>query len=187
MNKYLLISKNWLGYAAVLTLLCLVVYGAVQQSFRQSANDLQFQMARDVVNAINQGADPKTLTGTERMDLASTLSPYVLIYDANGNPVGNNITINGKIPRPPAGALNDARNNGTNSVTWQPSSQIRQATVMMATKRGYLVVAGRSLQNTEEHIDRLGKMVFLGWIASLAVMLVIVILQELMTSKTSHA
>ena len=186
MNRYLIISKNWLGYAAVVTLLCLIVYGAVQQSFRQSANDLQFQMAKDVVTAINQGADPKSLTGTQRLDLASTLSPYVLIYDGNGNPVGNNITLNGQIPKPPAGALNEARSNGTSSVTWQPGPEIRQATVMMAARKGYLVVAGRSLQNTEDHIDRLGTMVLLGWIVSMVVMAIIVVLQELMTSKMRH-
>lgn len=187
MNKYLIISKNWLGYAAVVTLLCLTVYGAVQQSFRQSANDLQYQMAQDVANAINKGADPKSLTGTQQLDLASTLSPYVIIYDTNGNAVGSNITLNGQIPKPPAGALDDARNNGTNSVTWQPRPGIRQATVMMATRRGYLVVAGRSLRNTEEHIDRLGILVFFGWVASLLVMLVVAVLQEFMTSKMGHA
>lgn len=183
MNKYLIISKNWLGYAALVTLLCLTVYGAVQQSFRQSANDLQFQMAQDVANAINKGADPKLLTGTQQLDLASTLSPYVLIYDANGNAVGNNVTLNGLVPKPPVGALNEARNSGSNSVTWQPRPGIRQATVMIATRRGYLVVAGRSLRNTEEHIHRLGLLVFFGWIASLLVMLVVAVLQEFMTSK----
>lgn len=186
MNRYLIISKNWLGYAAVVTLLCLVVYGAVQQSFRQSANDLQFQLALDAVNAINRGTDPKLLTGAQRLDLASTLSPYVIIYDANGNPIASNITLDGRIPKPPAGALNEARSNGTNSVTWQPRPGIRQATVMMATRRGYLVVAGRSLQNTEDHIDRLGIMVFLGWIVSMVIMLMVATLQELMTRKSGH-
>lgn len=187
MNKYLLISKNWLGYAAMVSLLCMLVYAAAQQNFRQSANDPQYQLAQDAVNAINKGADPKLLSGTQQLDLASTLSPYVIIYDANGNPVGNNITLNGQIPKPPAGALNEARSNGANSVTWQPRQGIRQATVMMAAQRGYLVVAGRSLQNTEEHIYRLGIMVFFGWGASLVVMLVIGVLQELMISKMNHA
>ena len=183
MNRYLIISKNWLGYASVVTLLCLIVYGAVQQTFRQSANDLQYQLAQDAVNAINKGADPKLLTGTQRLDLASTLSPYVLIYDANGNAFGSNITLNGQIPKPPAGALNEARKNSINSVTWQPRPGIRQAAVMMAAQRGYLVVVGRSLQNTEEHIYRLGILVLFGWAVSLVAMLVIVVLQELMTSK----
>jgi len=59
--------------------------------------------------------------------------------------------------------------------------------VMIATRRGYLVVAGRSLRNTEEHIDRLGTLVLLGWIVSLLVMLVVAVLQEFMTSKMGHA
>lgn len=186
MNKYLIISKSWLGYAAVITLLCLIVYATVQQCFRQSANDLQCGMAQDAVNAINKGTDPKLLTATQQLDLASTLSPYLLIYDANGNSVGNNITLDGQIPKPPAGALNEARKNGTNSVTWQPRAGIRQATVMMTTNKGYVVVAGRSLQNTEEHIDRLEKLVLFGWAGSVVAMLVIAVLQELMVGKMRH-
>ena len=186
MNKYLIISKNWLGYATVVSLLCLLVYTVAQQNFRQSANDPQYQLAQDAVNAINQGTDPKLLTGPQRLDLASTLSPYVLIYDANGNAVGNNITLDGQIPKPPAGALNEARSNGVNSVTWQPRAGIRQATVMMTTNKGYVVVAGRSLKNTEEHISRIGTLVLFGWAASLVAMLMIVFLQELMVGKMSH-
>jgi hypothetical protein len=187
MNNYLIISKKWLGYAAVATLLCLIVYAAVQQCFRQSANDLPCQLAQDAVNAINKGTDPKLLTGTQALDLSSTISPYVLIYDANGNAIGNNITLDGRIPKPPAGALNAARSNGVNSVTWQPRPGVRQATVMMAAHRGYLVVAGRSLQNTEEHIYRTGILVLFGWAVSLVAMLVIVFLQEIITSKMGHA
>ena len=187
MNRYLLISKNWVGYAAAVTLLCFLVYIIAQQNFRQSANDPQFQLAQDAVNSINKGADPRSLTGTQQLDLASTLSPYVLIYDGNGNAFGNNITLDGQIPKPPAGALSEARNNGINSVTWQPRPGVREATVMMGTHKGYVVVAGRSLQTTEDHIARLGAQVLLGWIASLIIMLAVVVLQELMTNKMSHA
>ena len=59
MNKYLVISKNWLGFAAVVTLLCFLVYIVAQQNFRQSANDPQFQLAQDAANAINKGTEPE--------------------------------------------------------------------------------------------------------------------------------
>ncbi|MBS1523376.1 MAG: hypothetical protein JST50_20415 [Bacteroidetes bacterium] len=187
MNKYLIISKNWLGYAAVVTLLCFLVYIIAQQNFRQSANDPQFQLAQDAVNAINKGTDPKLLTGTQPLDIASTLSPYVLIYDTNGSEIGNNITLDGKIPEMPDGVLNKTRSNGINTVTWQPRAGLRQAIVMMATHKGYVVVASRSLQTTEDHIATLGSQVLFGWIVSLVAMLVVVMLQESMTSKMSHA
>jgi len=186
MNKYLIISKNWLGYAAVVTLLCFLVYIIAQQNFRQSANDPQYQLAQDAVNAINKGTDPKQLTGTQSLDIASTLLPYVLIYDTNDNTIGNNVTLDGRTPKLPDGVLNEARSNGTNVITWQPRSGVRQATVMMAAHKGYLVVAGRSLRNTEDHIATLGGQVLFGWIASLIAMLLVVVLQELMVSKMSH-
>jgi len=186
MNKYLIISKSWLGYAAVISLISMLVYVVAQQNFRQSANDPQYQLAQDAVNAINKGTDPKSLAGTQTLDIATTLSPYVLIYDVNGKMVGNNITLDGRMPKPPAGTLNEARSNGANAVTWQPRAGVRQATVMMGTNKGYVVVAGRSLQNTEDHISKLGSLVLFGWVASLLAMLVIAVLQEMMTSKMSH-
>jgi hypothetical protein len=187
MNKYLLISKNWLGYAAVVTLLCFLIYIVAQQSFRQSANDPQYQLAQDAVNAINKGTDPKMLTGTQPLDIASTLSPYLLIYDAQGNAIGNTVTLDGKSPRLPEGTLEATRNKGINIVTWQPRSGVRQAAVMIASRNGYVVVAARSLQIAESNISMLALQVLFGWIASLVAMLAIVSLQELMTSKMSAA
>lgn len=187
MNKYLVISKNWLGYAAVVTLLCFLVYIVAQQNFRQSANDPQYQLAQDAANAINNGIAPKSLAGTATLDIASTLSPYLLIYDANGNLVTNNITLDGKTPHLPEGALNSTRSGGTNVVTWQPRPGIRQATVIRVTRNGYIVVAGRSLQTVEDNISTLGMQVLFGWIASLVAMLAIVTLQEMITGKMTAA
>jgi hypothetical protein len=109
MNKYLIISKNWLGYAAVVTLLCFLVYIVAQQNFRQSANDPQYQLAQDAANAINKGADPKSIVGSAPVEISTTLSPYLLIYDANGNSIGNNITLDGGSPKLPGGVLEATR------------------------------------------------------------------------------
>jgi Ca2+/Na+ antiporter len=187
MNRYLIISKNWLGYAAVVTLLCFLVYVVAQQTFRQSANDPQYQLAQDAASAINKGADPKSIVGAAPVEISTTFSPYLLIYDAHGNSIGNNITLDGKTPKLPNGVLETTRRQNTNVVTWQPRAGLRQATVMVSAGRGYTIVAGRSLQTTEERISTLGMQVLFGWIASLAAMAVIVLLQELMTSKMNAA
>ncbi|MDB5133834.1 MAG: hypothetical protein JWP37_437, partial [Mucilaginibacter sp.] len=52
---------HWFGYAVVITLLCGIIYIVAQQNFRQAANDPQVQLAQEAANAINNGADPKTL------------------------------------------------------------------------------------------------------------------------------
>ena len=59
MNKYFPILKNWFGYLAVITLLCGIIYIVAQQNFRMSANDPQYQMAEDAINALNNGAGLK--------------------------------------------------------------------------------------------------------------------------------
>jgi hypothetical protein len=188
MNKYLIISKNWLGYAAVITLLCFLVYIVAQQNFRQSANDVPYQMAQDAVNALNKRTDAKLLVNnTAPVDIASSLSPWMIIYDAHGNIVGTGMVLDGVSPKLPEGVINNTQRKGLSIVTWQPRPGVRQATVSMAAKNGYIVVAGQSLQTAESHIATLGTQVFTGWLASLIIMLLVVTLQELMTSKMSHA
>jgi hypothetical protein len=51
-------------------------------------------------------------------------------------------------------------------VTWQPEPGVREATVAVGWRRGF-VVAGRSLQLTEQHIDQVGLIVGMGWLATL--------------------
>src|SRR3569833_45694 len=182
MNKYATIFRNRFGYAALITLVCILVYVTVQQSFRLSANDPQVQMAHDAALAIDQGADPKTLAATETdIDIARGLSPYVAVYDPSGNMVTGKATLNGKPLRIPQGVIDYIRKNGRDAASWQPEAGVRQAMVGTSTANGkYIVIAGRSLASTEERITRLGEQVAFGWVMSLISMLVVVFLQSLM-------
>lgn len=180
MNKYVIIFKNWVGYAAVLTLLCGIIYIVGQQSFRQAADDPQYQMAEDAVNAINKGADPKLL-GAAPVDISQTLSPYLIIYDKAGNMVVNGAVVNGKPLKIPQGVLNYIQQHGTDHATWQPQSGIREAMVGIRANtagKSYTVIAGRSLRKIEERITLLGKQVAFGWVMSLVVMLMVVTIQQ---------
>ena len=55
------VLKTWLPLAATVTLVCFIVYGTVQQTYRSNANDPQVQMAEDAVSALERGADAKEL------------------------------------------------------------------------------------------------------------------------------
>jgi hypothetical protein len=55
------ILRHWLPLAAVTTLLCGLVYLAVQQSLRQGANDPQIQMAEDAAAALVAGSTPESV------------------------------------------------------------------------------------------------------------------------------
>ena len=186
MNNYKVIFKNWFGYAVLITLLCGIIYTIAQQNFRQSANDPQYQMAFDAANAINRGSAPGSLTSSSApVEIGNSLSPYLLIYDANGKLTAANATLDGKAPKIPQGVLDNVKRNGMEIVTWQPRDGIRQATVEIQTNKGYTVAAGRSLHITEERIAILGKQVAFAWVLSLAAMLVVVTLQEMLTKRLS--
>jgi hypothetical protein len=184
MNNYRVIFKNWFGYAVMISMLCGIIYIVVQQNFRQSANDPQYQMALDAANAINKGVSPKSLTGSSALvEIANSFSPYLVIYSANGAKTVASATLDGNAPKLPQGVLDNVKKNGMETVTWQPRYGIRQAIVLILTSNGYIVVAGRSLHNTEERISLLGKQVALGWVLSLAAMLVVAAFQEALTKR----
>jgi hypothetical protein len=182
MNRYAIIFKNWFGYVALVTLFCCMGYLVGQQGFRQSADDPQYQLVQDAVNAINKGADPKSL-GAPVLDLAETLSPYLIIYDKAGNMVINGARLNGKPLEIPKGVLNYIQLNGVDHATWQPEPGIRQAMVGMRTTNRQVVIAGRSLRKIEEHIAILGQQMALGWAISMVAMLVVAVLQHLMVKR----
>jgi hypothetical protein len=184
MNKYLGIFKNWFGYAAVVSMLCGIIYIVAQQNFRLSANDVPYQLAHDAATGINDVGEPKQFphTGTP-VEITESLAPWLLVCDANGNALSNGALLDGKTPRLPQGVFDKAKKEGVNMVTWQPRPGVRQATVMVHTTVGYTVVAGQSLTITEDHISMLGTQVVFGWMLSLVAMLVVVTVQEMMTRK----
>lgn len=189
MNKYATVFNAWFGYAAIITLACGIIYVTVQQDFRLSANDPQIQMAQDAAIAIDKGADPKNLAGTNAAtELSQNLSPFLVIYDPSGNIIAGTATLNGKPLKIPQGVIDYIRKNGRDAASWQPEPGVRQAMVGVSTaKKDYIVVAGRSLAPTEERIDRLGEQVAFGWVMSLIGMLVVAFVQGMITKKPGTA
>ena len=185
MNKYTTIFKNWFAYAAIITLLCGIVYITVQQSYRLSANDPQLQLAEDAANALNKGADPKSLmSATSAVEISQSLSPYVIIYDASGNIAAGSATLNGKVLKIPQGVIDYIQKNGRDAATWQPVPGVRQAMVGFSTaNKAYVAVAGRSFRYIEDRINLLSEQVVFGWAMSLLGMFVVAFLQEWITRR----
>jgi hypothetical protein len=92
--------------AAVLaTALCGLVYVEVQQSLRSGANDPQYQMATDAAAQLDEGAVPASVVGSGRVvDLATSLAPFVILFDRNHSILATNATLNGAQPAPPHGS-----------------------------------------------------------------------------------
>jgi hypothetical protein len=146
----------------VVTIACSLAFAETQQSLRGAANDPQVQLAEDGARSLGRGAAPGSLVaagsaaeaaaGPGTVDLASSLAPFVIVYDRSGAPVASNATLDGRVPVPPLGVLASASAGPRNQVTWQPRPGVRIAAVAVAWTGG-TVLAGRSLRLVEERED----------------------------------
>ncbi len=168
----------YFGLAAALPLL---VYIAVQQNYRQSANDPQTQIANDAWGAIaKDNQPPSSVVSGKTVDLSYSQSPFLIVYGANRQIEATNAVISGKSVTiaPPSGSF-DAAKQGRNMFTWEPSTGGRYAAVLQYTgdaHPGY-VLAARSLYDVEVRENNLAQMaaaVFIALIVlGLAVLVVI--------------
>jgi hypothetical protein len=151
---------SWVPLAIAIVGVCVLVYAAVQQDYRQSLNDPQIQMAEDAAAAINTGADPKTVVPPTSVDISMSLAPWIAAYGEDGTPIASSgFLFNAKgLPTPPAGVFAaahsfEANQNGSplgeDRVTWEPAPGIRQAIVVISEKSGY-IVAGRGMREVED-------------------------------------
>ena len=151
----------------LVTIFAAVVYGAIQHVFRMSANDPQIQLAQDTAQLISRGKDIKF--GDDKVDIAKSLAPYIVVFDSSLKPTLSSGVLDGKMPVLPQGVFDYAGKNGENRFTWQPKSGVRSAVVLVSfsgKKQGF-VMAGRSLREVEKREDDLLIEVGTGWVAAL--------------------
>ena len=176
------VARTWLPLAVVTTLLSGLLYVAVQQSYRNAADDPQIQMPEDGAAALADGADPGSVVGSATVNIATSLAPFTIVFDSSGAAVAGSARLDGRIPSPPKGVLVYARQHSSHRVTWQPRRGVRIASVTVAVDggRGGYVFTGRSLREAERRVSELGAIVGLGWLATLGASLVAVVGVELL-------
>lgn len=145
--------KTWLPLAIAILLMAGLVDAAVQQNYRQSANDPQIQLTDDIAAAITSGAaaPDAIVQPNPTQDIASSLSTFVAIYSATGTPIGSSVVMDGKMPSMPSGVFDFAKMHGSDRFTWEPKKGLRIAAVVKpfsGPASGY-VMAGRNLREIE--------------------------------------
>jgi hypothetical protein len=176
------IIMKWLPLAIATAGLCGLVYLTVQQSLRMSANDPQIQMAEDAASALNGGTSLDSIVPAITVELATSLAPFIIVFDDSGNVLASSATLHGAIPVYPSGVLDHTRINGEDRVTWQPENGVRMATVVVRYDKGF-VLAGRSLREVEIRIGNIQTISGLVMLVIWAATLFIIILGELVVRK----
>ncbi len=174
----------WLPIITTVTILAGLIYVGVQQSYRQLANDPQIQLSEDFANNLADGQKPSSLIPTAKVDLASSLDPYIIIYDDNGKVLASMADLNGQTPPIPKGVFDYTKSHNQDRLTWQPAKGVRSAIVVTrytsSGQSGY-VVAGRSLREIEVREDQLLKLVVAAWFVGL----VLTFIETLVAIKVS--
>lgn len=171
--------RIWVPIAIAVTGMSAVSIGTVQQIYRTSLNDPQVQIAEELAMQLEGGAKPPTLLATStKIDIASSLRTYTVIYDKDLKPVVWNGVYAGKPPLPPKDVFENAKGSGgtgpgENRVTWEPEEGVRSAVVVVHVLKtdGY-VLSGRNMRETEDRIWRMQLIVGLIWLLTLAATLV---------------
>ena len=176
------IIRGWLPLAIATAGLCGLAYLTVQQSLRMGANDPQIQMAEDAASALNGGASVDSVVPTTRVELATSLAPFMIVFDGSGKVLAASATLHGSVPAYPSGVLDYTRQKGEDRVTWQPESGVRMATVVVKYDQGF-VLAGRSMREVEIRIDNIQTLCGLAMLVIWAASLFIITLGELVGRK----
>lgn len=158
--------RHFLPLFILITGICGVIALTVQQNYRLSANDPQIQMAEDTGIALSGGQKITDLLSTQKIDIATSIAPFLVIYDNKGLPIAASGTLNNQLPQLPAGIFNYVDQNGEDKVTWQPFPGVRDAIVVVkyVTDQGTgYVMAGRSLREIEKRETQLETQVAIGW------------------------
>jgi hypothetical protein len=99
------------------SVIMLVAYAAIQQSYRQSANDPQIELAEDAAAALSGGSPADgLLLGMPQVDMSQSLMPFIMIFDDSGKLLSSSAYVNGSpsaagLPTPPHGVFDFVRSN----------------------------------------------------------------------------
>ena len=167
---------NALVLAGISTVLALFLYAIPQQVLRQGANDPQLELAGNLAAQLDQGDAPADVVSATKVDIAHSLSAFVIVYDDHGVPIASQALLNGAAPVPPQGVFGYVRQHREERVSWQPvlgtQHPVRVAAVVLRVEHigsggAGFVLAGRSLRQVEEREDQVVKMAGLAWVAML--------------------
>jgi hypothetical protein len=169
---------NAIILSALATGLALALYAIPQQVLRQGANDPQIALAGDLVEKLESGVAPLDAVPSNAIDMARSLTPFVIVYDDQGRPIASQAELNRETPAPPMGVFANVRQNGESRISWQPvrgrERGLRIAAVVrrVTGQHAGFVLAGRSLREVEAREQQVSQMAGLTWIGMLGVIFI---------------
>ena len=152
------------------------LYVVEQQAGRNTVEDAPRAL-------LSTGEATAAASQPDRVDLTSYLGTFWVQYDAHGAPIAGNGYLDGALARVPIGVLDTATSTGEDdAVSWEPEPGLRFAIVAQPAGSG-VIVAGQSLQRTEQRATRTAIYIGLALIAGAFVVAAAVGADALLTQR----
>ena len=149
----------------IITILILLIYAAVQQSYRSGANDPQIQVVYDMAGKLLKGKSAETLIPPDTVDVVSSLATVSVAYSSDGKPLRSNGYLDGRMITLPQGVFDYLKDHVEDRVTWQPREGVRMAMVVLRLNAAPVafIAAGRSILEVEKREYSLRMMIIIAW------------------------
>lgn len=141
------------------------IYIVGQQIRRQMANQPQIDLVDQAKERLTKGAEITSVIPQKTINMATSLEPFMIIFNENGDVATASVKLDGKTPIFPKGVLDNAKARGINKVTWQPKTGVRAATVTVPYPHGW-IMAGRSLKMVESDEVKWERILALLWLGT---------------------
>jgi hypothetical protein len=180
MGRLKIAGLLFVSLAIAVTGVLMASYIIVQQTYRQSLNDPQLQIAQDAALALQNGAVPAQIVphGTPLVDIKNSLAPWVAVYDSNGTVLESSGQLTNAPPKLPSGVFDTTQwRSAEDRISWQPEPDVRQAVVIAQTPdKKYFVASGRNMREVEQRIEHEGEFVFVAWLVILGSVLACILI-----------
>ncbi|MFL5741736.1 MAG: hypothetical protein ACJ75B_16030 [Flavisolibacter sp.] len=158
---------------AIVTVTMGLIYTSVQQSYRTAANDPQSIIAERIKEDLEKGRKMDQYF-SDTLDLEKSRDVFVLLCDSKGRPLRGTGYLKGQLPVLPVGLFDHAVKNKSHWVSWQPQQNVRMALGILSvhSPAAAFLAIGRSLDDTEERISKLGSLLLVGWFLCVGIVLI---------------
>lgn len=163
--------RSWLAMVGVITILAGTAYVLAQQSARIDANDKSTDMVNLVSVRLANGAEPTQAVPEYNSDVSANDLAFAVITSKDRQVLASTLNINNNFSILPPRDVFDNAVNKTNSLTWQPSKNIRLAISIRlesVDSKEYYILGGHSLRNTDEKIEKYISLALAGWLVSVS-------------------
>lgn len=164
MASYSHLVRPWIAIAIVVTALSLFMYGRQFHALRSAADDPQVELAQDAARRLGAGAEVRDVVPPVAVKVEESSDLFFIVYAPDGKVLGSSVQIDSNTPTLPEGTLTTL--TAQKNFTWEPKEGVRIAAVIVpyiGSNSGF-VLAGRSLQETEEQTATLARNIGFTWI-----------------------